>query len=745
MNRSHPLGAARWLSFGVVLAIGWFYVWTAVPRWEPGALADGGQAVYNLLTRGFLRGHLYLDARPDPALAALANPWDPAQRGERGFPDASYYHGRYYLYYGVSPAVLLFLPFRLLTGRFLGEAPACLLFALTGFILSAWLLLAVRARHFPQVSGAWAVAGIIALGLADMMPDLLRRPGFREIPITCGYACCMLGLSALFQALHSRRPGAWLAGAGAAFALAVGSRPLYLLACPAVLLPVWWDARERGLGRGCWRDRAWRHRAAAAIAPMAAIGLGLAIYNFERFGSPFEFGLRYQFWTEDPAKTTRFAWRFAAYNLHAYWLAPAGWGRFFPFVQVASLPAAPRGFYGAEDPYGILPNMPFVFLAFGLTLAAPGASAGRRRVFCAAVAGIALVMGAAMTFFQAALNRYMVDFLPTLVLSAGLGLFVLAAQPWWRGPARALAAGAVALLVGWSALFNVLASIRHDELLRLDDPELYRPLAHRWNWIPYLCDRWRNTPYGPVEITLVFPAGRIGAIEPLVVTGHSFLSDYLFVQYLGPEALRFGLEHTSRGTFWGPAVRFQPGRPHTLRVDLGSLYPPAAHPYFDRMNPVEAKLRQDTVRVMMDGTVAFYLVLPTYEAAGAVPLVGAVGGRGPLGEPFSGTLLSWRRLVAAPAASGWSCGSRRSPGCETNRSSNPAMPGAPTSSIFATRTRAMSPSATSTGDGASSPARSCGWIPPRLKRWRSTIRRFAPPRRLEPDRWKRGRVASRSG
>ena len=78
----------------LVLAVGWFYFWTAVPEWEPGLIAAKDDGYYNLLTRGFLRGHVYLDLRPDPYLATLANPWDPAARGPHGMPDTSYYRGK---------------------------------------------------------------------------------------------------------------------------------------------------------------------------------------------------------------------------------------------------------------------------------------------------------------------------------------------------------------------------------------------------------------------------------------------------------------------------------------------------------------------------------------------------------------------------------------------------------------------------------------------------------------------------
>jgi len=650
---SRAIGAAVWLQAALVLAIGWFYFWTAMPPWHQNVVSRNDAGHYNLLVRGFLRGHLYLDYKVDPYFATLANPLDPVQRGNHAsLPDASYYRGRYYIYYGVSPAMLLFLPFRVLTGRFVSEALASPFFASVGLLASVWLLLAVRRRYFPQASEILVTACLVALGLADMMAILLRRPSFREVPITCGYACVMVALAAIFLALHHRRAPLWLAVASAALGLAVGSRPLYVLACPVVLLPVWLHARERGLGAACWRDGQWRKLALAAAVPLALVGLGLALYNYFRFGSAVEFGLHYQYWNDDPAQTTRFSWRFLAYNLRAYWFAPAGWVRYFPFVTFVNLPPAPVGMYGAEDPYGVLPNAPFALFALGvLALAARGAlgSERRLRLFCVAVTLTAAATALPLVFYHAALIRYMVDFAPEVMLLACVGLLAVTARPWFRGAAALAATAAACSLSAYSAAFNVLASIRHNELFREGSPASYAQVAHRLNWLSYAYDRWSGTKYGPVEMKVIFPPYTTSHSEPLVVTGRLFLSDFIFVHYYGPDSLQFGLEHTSRGTLLGPPMRATPGQVHVLRIELGSLYPPAAHPYFDSLSPAEARARQETVRVILDQQVALDGAMASYDAAGPMPSLGSGEDRTGFPLPFSGRILSWRRIQGGSA------------------------------------------------------------------------------------------------
>src|SRR5215217_4668795 len=67
----------------VALTLG-YYFWTTVcsfnvlPRLLP---PEHENDHYNLLSRGFLSGHLYLDGEPPAALREAANPYDPKSRG----------------------------------------------------------------------------------------------------------------------------------------------------------------------------------------------------------------------------------------------------------------------------------------------------------------------------------------------------------------------------------------------------------------------------------------------------------------------------------------------------------------------------------------------------------------------------------------------------------------------------------------------------------------------------------------
>ncbi len=351
----------------LVLIISIFYRWTVRPGPFPEAFVKESRGYYNLLTRGFMKSQLNLDVEADPMLATLQNPWDPAQRAGRGMHDATYYRGKYYLYFGITPVVVLFLPFRLLTGLFISESMASLVFALGGFMMTVALLRMVRVRYFPNAPIWLLLAGVMALGLSTMVPALLRRPSVWEVPIACGYACTMLAFGCLYQALHSPRRARWIAGASFTLGLAVGGRPVYVLGCIALLIPVlYWARRDAGGRRGAWRAGLWCRTLLAAVVPAASVGMALATYNYLRFGNPLEFGQTYQMAGDDVTKLQFFSWRYPLYGFQLYVLEPAAWSPYFPFVKVITPPPAPVGQLGIENPYGMLPNMPFVLLGFGI-------------------------------------------------------------------------------------------------------------------------------------------------------------------------------------------------------------------------------------------------------------------------------------------------------------------------------------------------------------------------------------------
>jgi tetratricopeptide (TPR) repeat protein len=465
-----PRGKSGWMQRGILAAVCALVVVGYACAAHPGIPLSGKMSAadnyYNILVQSFRAGQLNLKKESPPRFASLPDPYDPSAHAsyDQDVGDMSYYKGKLYLYFGVTPAVMLFWPYVALTGRYLLQKDATVIFCVVGFLASVGLLCAIWRRHFAEVGVAVVVAGALALGLAAGMPVMLARSDVYEVPISCGYALTMLALTGIWKALYEaepRRRRGWLAAAGLTYGLAVGARPSLLFGAVVLLVPVVQSRRAR---------RAVLAPLLAAVVPVALIGLGLLIYNFLRFDSPFEFGWRYQLAGMRQDTGSPFHARYLWFNFRLYFLEPARWGRRFPFVHDIIVPAEPAGHMGGlERTFGVLSNVPLVWLALAVPLGWWGRSAQARFVLCrflGAVAVLFAVESVTISLLAFAEGRYEMEFLPTLVLLAVTGILSLehtlaatSGRLTGRGLWRKIARCSWSLLLAFSVAFNLLASV----------------------------------------------------------------------------------------------------------------------------------------------------------------------------------------------------------------------------------------------------------------------------------------------
>jgi tetratricopeptide (TPR) repeat protein len=455
----------RCIIFGLVcaLVIG-IFAWSAQPGELELISSEARDAYYNLLVQGFQSGQLNVKREPAPGLATLPNPYDPSANMTYVWDvhhlayEMSYYQGRLYLYFGVTPALVLFWPYEILTGHYLDHKSAVVVFFTVGFLVAAGLLHTIWRRYFPEVKIWAAMGGLLAVGLASGVLAILASCDVYEVAKSCAFAFTMLALGAIWRALpESPRQVMWLILASLAYGLAVGARPSLLFGAVILLAPV---ARA-------WQEPAPNSRLRmgllflAAVVPITLIGLGLMLYNYLRFGSPSEFGWHYQLTSVQNRGAQQFSLGYLWFNFRFYFLQPMEWTGQFPFLKPLQLPPFPAGYYGIESSYGgILFDYPIAWLALAAPLAWKGRAAeeiSELRWFAAVIFLFFMASVLTLCLFFAAGSGYLTDFLPALMFLAALGIFglerTLKHLPAWRWIARC----------GWSLLlifsigFNALA------------------------------------------------------------------------------------------------------------------------------------------------------------------------------------------------------------------------------------------------------------------------------------------------
>ena len=427
------------------------------PRWTTPEPTGHHLPLYG---RSLLEGHAWVMPAP-PEMRRLPDPWDPEQYRGLAIFDLSYWDGHFYSYFGVVPAATLFAPWTALTGTYLTEAFAAALYASAGFAVAFGLLLAVRRRLMPAAPG-WsvAVAGTV-LAAGNLVLLLLLPLFYGQVVQASAWFWLAVALAAGFA---STRPGgraaAWLALASLACGFMVGSRPSHagatLLLVPFVVAVL--AARSAtGSSRGRAGGSAWAIVGAAA-GPLALVVAGLLAFNHARFGSPFEFGLRYQQFGQDRRSLSFFSLEWLGDHLAGHLFGRPPMGPEFPF------------FANAPTTLGALVFLPFDWLATLLPagLAIREAVARRRFVAVASAAAIATTANMLVTSgFYLAIARHAVDFLLPASWLAGLGLVAAANALRERPiPRRALAtiASLLAVVSVASTLCASMADWGHPEL-----------------------------------------------------------------------------------------------------------------------------------------------------------------------------------------------------------------------------------------------------------------------------------------
>ncbi|WP_449315678.1 cytochrome C oxidase Cbb3 [Rubneribacter sp.] len=327
----------------------------------------GGESAqqYAELAKAMARGQLYLEEEPPQWLQDMSDPYDKGARdeaqketGEEYLFDVAYYDGHYYVYFGVVPVLLFYLPFFLLTGANFPTAIGVLV-AVIAFVLGCSALLDRFARyHFKHVSLGLYLLLQIPLVMCCGVLYLLKFPTFYSLPIALGLAFSVWGLYFWTCGRSSARPEKWYLAGSLCMALVAGCRP-QLLVLSLVAFPLFWRSfiAERRLltPRGA-------REFACLIAPYLVVAAGLMWYNRARFGSFTDFGANYNLTVNDMTKRGWNVGRLAP-ALFAYFLQPPSATGVFPFLQAAPFETTYMGQTIKEVTFGgILACLPVLWI-----------------------------------------------------------------------------------------------------------------------------------------------------------------------------------------------------------------------------------------------------------------------------------------------------------------------------------------------------------------------------------------------
>ncbi len=577
------------------------YLWTAEGVSIKYGDRENAWHHYEYLVDGLLSGHLYLSRAPAPELLALPDPYEPQANLPYRLWDASLYQGKYYLYYGPTPALLLMLPWKVATGHHLPQWAATAVFAIAGLGALALLLTALRKKYFPNATPTHLFFAVVLAGHVSWLPVILRRPAFWELPIVAAAALFWWGLFFLWKYHDTGRGARWALAAGTALAFALGARPTYVLCASVVVLaflaPFPTERWLRTLASRLW----------PIALPLIIGGLGLLAYNYARFGDAREFGNSYQLWGIDERHVLHFSPHFFGANLRLYLFSLPDISPYFPFLRTVWLGDLPADYIATEEMPGMLFAMPA--LLFGGT-ACFYALRNRRvettltlRILLLTAVTSSLVMGALLFCFAGGCSRYIVELSAGWTLVVGAGFLALFAENPPALFARVIRLLAI-LALGWTLACVWLASFEFRSFARTTHPKFYEAVAETLNYPSAWVARRTGQTFGPVMLNIRLAEKISPGPTVLLSSGSQGMLDLLILERVAPGKIRLKLSVNNRVVVETPTLDHAAP---TLRVECHApwLYPPVAHPYWHKFTDAsERRERQTLFALAVDGTVA---------------------------------------------------------------------------------------------------------------------------------------------
>ena len=249
---------------------------------------------YEKMADAILAGHLYLDYEVDEKLLKMENPYDPDGRKELGVDyhfDHAFYKGKYYMYFGVAPVFLTFIPYKLITGHSLTTYHATQIYV-GAFIIGVFALFYLICKlfyknfKFYQYLICAAVFSLLCIWYAVGAPALYCTA------ITAGLSLAIWSIYFFVKAVYddvSENKSILFAFLGSLFgALTFACRPpiglINILVIPLLITYL----KKHKLNKKLFG------KLVLAALPYLIVAALLMLYNYARFDNPLEFGQTYQ-------------------------------------------------------------------------------------------------------------------------------------------------------------------------------------------------------------------------------------------------------------------------------------------------------------------------------------------------------------------------------------------------------------------------------------------------------------------
>lgn len=296
----------------------------------------GAEDLYSkYLVNSIINKKAEISLEPSEELKNLENPYNPEERENvEYYFDASYYNGKYYIYFGIVPAILVFVPYTLITGQYLPISSGTFIFVIIAIIASAILAIQIYKRWFKNLPFNLLILFIVSLWISGLYIWNTWRIWAYELTLISGFAFVLLGLICILLATKNKNNinMKYLVLSCLCMALSVGCRPTFLLSS-FLLIPFLYDIIKTS-----YKNKKLKYAIPAIVIPYIIVAIPLMFYNYIRYDSIFEFGAKYQLTAVDVTNLSD-RYKDIPKGLYEYLLEPPKFKTEYPYIELRVNPS----------------------------------------------------------------------------------------------------------------------------------------------------------------------------------------------------------------------------------------------------------------------------------------------------------------------------------------------------------------------------------------------------------------------
>lgn len=441
---------------------------------------------YAELARAITRGETFVASAEDHGgvTDAITSIWNGT--GDKVYFDHALYHGKYYVYFGILPCLIFYLPWHVFTGGDLPDAAAQLIQLFIFIPALHFLLREIEKRFFEETSFAAHLLLMAAMLCNPLLVQVVFGVRVYCVAILCGVNAVILGILFWLKAgcAENSRERIYMFLGSVCMASVSVARPTLLIFSFTALFIFW-----GGIGKIFKKETAGKaalSTSAAFILPYLVFAVAVMWYNASRFENPFEFGLRYNMTVFPPMNSAAYLPEVIQLCIYEFFFRLPEVAMEFPFFQghygTGEILFSGTNYYFETVGYGLFLFQPFLWI---LPAVFVKEDSDRRRkmrlvlIISMCVSLFLVIFAVAQT--QTVASRYLFESVMVFYLAA--------AFLWLRSTQRPESKGLNLLVtvLPWIVLaqagitmLQMFAEVNHP--LEQGNPELFCRLFYLFHW-----------------------------------------------------------------------------------------------------------------------------------------------------------------------------------------------------------------------------------------------------------------------